>query len=189
MPYLEDVIVTKSYHKKTGESKYGTWNLYNIYVDDPDWKDICFTYFQSGKKPTPERDMKIKKLLFEEEENEGFTNYSVKTIELEGQKEKPKPKPKPKSQSQPKQNGKEGFDPIWMAVSYVKDLECERIKKGKELSITLKDHVMGIAQASKLLYRLMQEKDEPAINKDPFEEEPPLEDDPTSFPIPDDEPF
>ena len=92
MDKLNGVTITKVFKGKSGEGKYGPWQGYNFYVDDPDWKDQKFSYLQSGRKPVPEEGMKVD-LEFETKQNREYTNYDVKKLSPAGSGEKPKPKP------------------------------------------------------------------------------------------------
>lgn len=102
MERLNDVTITKVYEGKSGESQYGHWQAYNFYIDDPDWKDIKFSYFGGDNKPTPEQGRKGS-LEFEVEEKGEYTNYVVKKLISTATKPKPVPTSTPKSS-----NGKTG---------------------------------------------------------------------------------
>lgn len=182
---LNNVVITNV--QKTGDGvndRGGPWVRYMVQIDDPDWSSIKFIYFQSGKKIHPEVNMRVAELKFSEKPYKDWINYNINYIKL---KEENKPKPKPKPQVQQNGNGKSGYDPIWMAVSYVKDLECERIRKSKEESITLKEHVIAIAQASKLLIHLIEEKEEVKQEKPEDFDPPPPDFEEPPFPIDDEE--
>lgn len=75
----------------------------------------------SGKKPVPEKGMKIKHAEYEIEKKGQYTNYNIKKLELAGKEELP-PEPTPQ-QSQSNNNRDASF-----YVSYAKDLQVARIQ-------------------------------------------------------------
>ena len=95
MPTLSNVKITKVQRVKDGTGKRGPWVLYNIWIDDEDWKTEKFGYLQSGKNPVPTEGMKLISLDYEEKESEDgrYINYNVKNLATEEQ-EKPKPRAK-----------------------------------------------------------------------------------------------
>jgi len=91
MEQLNNVQITKVFEGKSGEGKFGFWQAYNFYIDDPDWKDIKFSYFGGGKKTTPTEGMNLSLLEFEVSHKGEYTNYDVgKIIPITS---KPKPVP------------------------------------------------------------------------------------------------
>jgi hypothetical protein len=151
---------------KNGETFH--WILYNFTINDPDWKNIWFSYFQTGKKPTPEKGMKIDLLEFEIDDTGQYTNYNVKKLIVPDNKPKPKPKPVPAKNNN--SNGKDS--PLWFCLSYAKDLQCELLKnRPKDIleATTLDDIVREVVQAGQLMMRLVNKKDKeipPVIDED-----------------------
>ena len=123
MDTLTNVTITKVFEKKSGNNKYGPWTAWDIYVDDPDWKNEKFSYFSGGNKPIPAQGMFVQVMEFETEIKGEYTNNNVK--KLVAKQDKPKPKPAQGNGGQAKQ----GMSPLSMYVSYVKDLQVARINR------------------------------------------------------------
>lgn len=146
MPELYDVKITKVYEGKKGESQHGPWTAYNFYIDDSDWKDQKFGYFQSGKKPVPAVGMVLGKLEYKVEEKDGYTNYSVSKLEVKPETEKPVPQtkaPAKEEKTKPDQR-KEATKPVpvsdsgsdrylSMYMAYAKDLMVAMLPFSKKL--------------------------------------------------------
>ena len=161
---LNGVTITKVFKGKSGEGKYGPWQGYNFYIDDPDWKEQKFSYLQSGKKPVPEEGMKVD-LEFETKQNGEYTNYDVKKLSAAGSGEKPKPKPAGKATSPGTGNGDNGKSAAgpgptstnghdknscwWFCLSYAKDVV---ISRKEEPRITLEDAANLILQMADVFY-------------------------------------
>ncbi len=85
MGQATNVVIEKCYKGKTGESQHGVWQLYNLYFKGSDNK---YSYFQSGKKPVPEKGMKISFLKFDVKVEGEYTNRTITEMVLATDQEK-----------------------------------------------------------------------------------------------------
>jgi hypothetical protein len=155
--FLYNVTITDVKTGPSGTNQYGDWQLYNLWIDDSDWKSEKFGYPQAGNKPVPEPGMKLAKLEFETvvragKDGKSFTNYDVKKIEPLQVSDKPVPGAKPvpaktatpapqDSSSQTADSPKPQSKPVpsvsaekhlTFYVSYVKDLVIALIGSGSK---------------------------------------------------------
>jgi hypothetical protein len=98
MEILTDVKITKVYEGKSGEGKFGTWQIYNFYIKDRKEKFSCF----GSDAFTPEEGMNLKLLKYEIEPNGEYTNYKVKEAIINEGNTKISKSATPQQASQPK---------------------------------------------------------------------------------------
>lgn len=79
MAELNNFKITSCTMKREGSKAGRSWTLYNFTIDAPEWGNETFSYFQSGKKPTPEANMEIKAMEFNGEVNE-YDEYTANVI-------------------------------------------------------------------------------------------------------------
>jgi len=136
--------------KKSGESESSDgsayeWTLYNFTITDKEWDGIWFSYFQSGKKPIPEKGLRFDMLEYEIEEKGEYTNYTVQKLLLpEGADPKPSPKPKPKGilpGQAPKSNGGQAY--INHGEVVVKLMDMAQAKEGGEIDRPIYERLLN----------------------------------------------
>lgn len=132
--HILDAKITKVYPGPTGESEYGQWKIYNLYLDKDDKKK--FGYMQSGKKPIPKEGMEIKHIEYEIEQTKKdgktYENYKIKKLEL---KEDIEPTPEstlPPSISEPTPSHTNGRE-VSFYVAYAKDIVIAMLQNGEDL--------------------------------------------------------
>ena len=127
--FLTDTEITEKYHVKTGEGQYGKWDLWNIYVKGFDGK---MSYFSGGKKPKPEKGMKLKMLRYETTYDGEYTNHKVIELFVDNAKSTPQTSSGaiPASKTQSKGNGKEICQMSFIG-GFVKDLLVEYMDGGE----------------------------------------------------------
>jgi hypothetical protein len=102
---LTNMTISKIYEGPSGESEYGPWKIYNLYLTNAEGVKgkKKFGYMWSGKKPVPKEGMKVVFLEYEVTQKGEYTNYNIKEIKFAegtGQVSKsdgPAPKEEPKA--------------------------------------------------------------------------------------------
>lgn len=116
--HLTDCIITKVYTGPSGESEYGPWQVYNLYLDKGDKK---FGYMHSGKKPIPKEGMEIKHIEYElettQKDGKTYENYKIKKMEVAEEKSSTS-KTSTQTTSHPTSNNKDAS----YYVAYAKDI-------------------------------------------------------------------
>jgi hypothetical protein len=79
MAELNNFRLTSSNLKNEGSKGGRAWKLYNFTIDFPGWENETFSYFQSGKKATPQAGMEVKSMEFNEEINE-YDEYTANLL-------------------------------------------------------------------------------------------------------------
>jgi len=140
---LTNVTITKVDEGKSGKNKYGPWQAYSLWITDPDWEKIRFSYMQSGDKIVPEKGMELDFLEFEKEDK----YYNVKKIQPKGEKPKPEPETTDKTEKPvpPRENPKS------MYYSYVKDVAVALINAGKSAT-QAEEWIMLIVNAGEFIF-------------------------------------
>lgn len=193
MEHIVDAKITKVYKGPDGESEYGTWQVYNLYLDKGDKKK--FGYMQSGKKPVPIEGMAVKHIEYEvkttKKDGKTYTNYDIKKMEVaneeigEAQARTHELAQKTLDEYIPPKNNKDAS----FYVSYAKDLQIALIQARPPDfdETTLDELVSNVAWAGTLLMQMVngtppkKPKNTPTIEDQGKDDQSPIEKPWTNF--------
>ena len=120
MEHITDCKITQVHKGPSGESEWGPWQVYNLYLDKSELK---FSWMGGPKKWVPKEGAQVKHIGYEVEVKGEYTNYRIKELDLPESNKPPEPKPKA--------NGNNHEASFY--VSYMKDIAVAILNNGDNL--------------------------------------------------------
>ena len=152
MPKKTNITISKVFKGKSGEGKYGPWQIWDIYFEGSENK---YTYFEKNDY-IPIVGQVIDFLEWDVEKKGEYTNFTIKNIIPSDSKKS--------SQSHSEANDgtiscKANIGPITMWGKYISDIMCAIIKDGhtgKELDERTKDAVETLSDSSLMIMGILK---------------------------------
>ena len=135
--------------KKGSTDKFGPWTLHIVWLDDPDWGEVEFSFFEDKNMKVMPEEGKTYAIVEIEERDQGYRIKKFTPLE-----EKPKPKAdkaKPRREGGYQRPAEKVENPISMYFSYAKDLAVALIAKGGK-SIDVSTWAMEVAKGGNFMY-------------------------------------